>query len=369
MSSHTPTRVGIVGLGGMGTIHAGNLDALGADVVAGADVDPEKREAFEREFGAETVGGHDDLVARDLDAVVVTTPNRFHEPAAAAALEAGLDVLVEKPLAHDLDSAERVAEAAAASEGFCMVGFHNRFCPAAQLFKAHQAEGRFGALTHVEASYVRRRGIPGTDSWFTDKDLSGGGALVDIGVHAIDFALYLLGFPEVTEVSGTTRTGFGRRTDYADPDGFAGNWGGTGGTFDVDDSASAFLRTADGATVTLEVSWAANRAPEDEFVVRGTEAGANLALGGDTLTTYETGTAGLDHYADTDHRGRLDRAGHEAEAAAFLDAVAAGRPPDENTVREGLVVQRVVDAIYRSSESGRAVQPADATAVADAHGD
>jgi predicted dehydrogenase len=364
MISSTPTRIGVVGLGGMGSVHANNLDALGAEVVAGADVDPERRVAFEQAWDAETVGDHDELAALDLDAVVVATPNRFHEPAAVAALEAGMDVLVEKPLAHDLASAERIAAAADDADGFCMVGFHNRFCPAASLFQAYRDEGRFGDITHLEANYVRRRGIPGTGSWFTSSDLAGGGALVDIGVHALDFALYLLGCPEVTEVSGVARTEFGAEADYADPDGFGGGWSDDAGTFDVDDSVSAFVRTADGVTISLEVSWAANREPTDEFVVRGTRAGGRLSLGGDTLTTYESNDLGFDHHVDTEHRGSLDPTGHEAEAAAFLDAVDSGAPPEMNTAAEALTVQRVVDAIYRSSETGQAVRPGAAEPVA-----
>jgi len=108
--------VGIVGLGGMGNLHARSVRELGADVVAGADLVPEQRDRFAQEFGAQTYETHDELVVDDaVDAVIVTTPNRFHEPIAVAALEAGLDILVEKPLAHTLESAERIAEAAAKS--------------------------------------------------------------------------------------------------------------------------------------------------------------------------------------------------------------------------------------------------------------
>lgn len=200
--------IGIVGLGGMGNLHARSVQELGATIVAGADLVSEQRNQFADKFGARTYETHEELVTDGaVDAVIVTTPNRFHEPIAVTALEAGCHVLVEKPLAHTLESAERIAEAAAREDGICMVGFHNRHAASMAMFDEQHASGRFGELTHVEANYVRRRGVPGPGSWFTSPELAGGGALLDIGVHALDLALYALDFPEVVEVSGVTRTG------------------------------------------------------------------------------------------------------------------------------------------------------------------
>lgn len=355
-----PVSVGIVGCGGMGTTHANNVEAFGHEVVGGADVSEAVRESFAREFDAPTYETFDELYAEaPLDAVIVTTPNKFHEPATVAALEAGIDVLCEKPLADTLEGAERIASAADRADAFCTVGFHNRFSTPVTIFEEYKAEGRFGTLTHVDVDYVRRRGIPGIGSWFTNEGLSGGGALVDIGVHVIDLALYLLEYPTVLEVSGIARSNFGRDPAYVDPEGFAGNWDGDGTTFDVDDSATALIRCAGGKTISVDVAWAANRSPSDAVTVRGTDAGAAFSLGEDDLHILETGTAGTDHYADTEVSGSLDRAGHEAELEVFLDGVLAGEAPPENTVEEGLAVQRVVDAIYRSSETGRAVRLAD----------
>ncbi|RQG91429.1 gfo/Idh/MocA family oxidoreductase [Natrarchaeobius halalkaliphilus] len=349
--------IGIVGLGGMGTLHARSLSDLGAEIVAGADLVESKREQFETEFDATTYETHEGLVVDgDVDAVVVTTPNRFHEPITVDALEAGCDVLVEKPLAHTLESAERIVATAAAAEGFCMVGFHNRHAASMAIFDEYDARGRFGELTHVEANYVRRRGIPGPGSWFTDPDLAGGGALLDIGVHALDLALYALDFPEITEVSGVTRTTFGTRETYADPDGFGDNWDAQAETYEVDDSVSAFIRFADGQTISLESAWATNREESMEFRVRGTEAGAKFDIGGTELNIIEASTAGCDHYADVHLEGDPTVTGHVTQDEAFLDAIAAGGEPETNTVDEALVVQRVIDAIYRSSETGRTVQ-------------
>jgi predicted dehydrogenase len=351
MTSDT-VRIGIVGLGNIGTYHAEFLrDVEGAELVAGLDVDEGARDAFAAEFGVET---HDDRAAlfAAADAVVVTTPNRYHEEYAVAALDAGVDVLLEKPLAHTVESAERIAAAADATDAVCMVGFNNRFANPVEVLKHDLRTGRFGDVTHVEANYVRRRGIPGRGSWFTDRAVAGGGALIDIGVHAVDLALYFLDFPEVVEVSGTTRSEFGGRDEYA----FLRQWGadeGPGG-FDVEDSATAFVRCADGATVSLEVAWATNRPDSDEFVVRGTEAGARLDRGAEELTVYEAGVGGANHLATTTVETQ-DAVTHRQEQRAFVEAVRAGRL-DRNTVEEALAVQRVIDAVYRSAARGEAVR-------------
>ena len=345
-------RVGVVGLGGIGTHHAERLRESNARLVGGMDIDEGARTEFSDRFDVPTFGDIEELLDR-IGAALVTTPNRFHEEYAVRALESGADVLLEKPLAHSLESAERIADAAADADGFCMLGFHNRFAGSTEAFEHYRREGRFGDLTHVEANFVRRRGIPGRGSWFTDLEVAGGGALVDVGVHALDLALYLLGHPTVVEVSGQTRAEFGNSDEYA----FVEMWGedsGPGG-FDVEDSATAFLRTADGKTISLEVAWAANRPDTRETVVRGTDAGATFDLGSDVLTIYEADPGGGNHLADTEITTQ-PRDAYAAEQRAFLEAVAAGEPPARNTVEEGLQVQRIVDAIYRSAEAGRSVQ-------------
>lgn len=349
--------VGIVGLGGMGHLHARHVTELGANVVAGADLVEAQRERFETEFDAQTYETHDGLVDNDtVDAVIVTTPNRFHEPIAIDALEAGCDVLVEKPLAHTLESARRIARAAADADGICMVGFHNRHAASMAMFDDHHTRGRFGDLTHIEANYVRRRGVPGPGSWFTNPELAGGGALLDIGVHALDLALYTLDFPQITEVSGVTRTTFGSAEEYADPDGFGDAWDGKSETYDVDDSVSAFIRCENGETISLEAAWATNREESMDFRIRGTEAGAQFDIGDTGLDILETGTAGCDHYADSTLTGDASVTGYTEQDEQFLRAVATETEPETNTIEEALTVQRVIDAIYRSSETGRAAQ-------------
>ena len=353
-------RVGVVGLGTMGRSHARNVEELGHEVVAGVDIAAPCRESFGGDFDAATYEHHEGMLAdTDVDAVVITTPNRFHEEIAVGALERDCGVLVEKPLAHSVESAERIAAAADRSEGFCMVGFHNRFSPAAVTAKSYAERGRFGDVRHVEANYVRRRGIPGPGTWFTDESLSGGGALIDIGVHVLDLVLHLLDFPEVVEVVGNVRNTFGSRPDYADPEGWSRKDEVEGETFEVDDAVSAFLRCDSGETISLEVAWATNRKPTRDVVLRGTQAGAHMEVGGDEFELLEADTAGVDHYVTSTVSAGPERTGLAAEDECFLEGVTRGEAPPINTVEEGLAVQRVIDAIYESSESHRAVQLAE----------
>lgn len=344
-----PVDVGIVGLGGIGHSHADCLVGGPARLVGGMDVDADARTAFADEYGVETYADHEALF-EEVDAVFVTTPNAFHEEYAVPALEAGLSVLVEKPLGHTLESAERIAAAAESAPGVCMVGFHNRFKGPVEVLNAYREDGLFGDIQHVDTTYVRRRGVPGRGTWFTDAELAGGGALIDLGVHAIDLALYLLEFPDVVEVSGVTRQTFGDREDYADVAG----WGIGEGPFTVEDSVIAQLRTADGATISVDVAWASNRQPEKGIRLRGSDAGALLDLGGD-LTVYETETGGEPHHRTTEVEV-TDGGGYAAEQAAFIEAIETGEAPTRNTVEQALTVQRLMDAIYRSSDSGEAVR-------------
>ncbi len=358
MTSHTPLdqtpRTGIVGLGNIGQYHAERLLELDIDLVGGMDVSTEARETFERRYGVETYEDHTALY-ETVDAVIITTPNKFHETYTVDALETGIHVLVEKPLAHSLESARRIREAAAASEAICMVGFNNRFLNTVQIVRNRIERGELGTITHIEANYVRRRGVPGRGSWFTRRAIAGGGALIDLGVHAIDLALYILDFPTVEEINGVTRTEFGSRENYA----YLDMWGDDAGPdeFDVDDSATAFIRCANDRAISLEVAWATNRPATHEFVIRGTEAAARFDLLEGDLTFYSASTAGPHHLEDTSIQTPQNDT-HSDEQRAFFDAIVSARDVGES-VEEAFTVQRVIDGIYRSSAEGRCVSIGD----------
>lgn len=320
--TRTAPTIGIIGLGNIGHLHAERLVSLGA-TVAGMDTNDEIRQRFAEQYSAPVFDDHSDLFDV-VDGVVVAVPNTYHEQYAIDALEAGLDVFLEKPMADTWASARRIADVASNAAGVCMVGFHNRYRAVVEQFKQLQSTGRFGELTHVQANYVRQDGVPEHGGWFTREAIAGGGALIDIGVHAIDLALYLLDYPRVEEVVGTTR----RAPEHE---------------FDVEDAASAFIRCEGGKTIAVEVAWQTNGPDNRSFVIDGTAGGAELIPGDEHLELFESARKTAIDVNRTDP--------YERQAESFLNAVETGTPPSRNTAGEALTVQCVIDRIYQSDRS------------------
>lgn len=329
MKSGMSARIGVIGLGTMGIHHADRLVAADAEIVAGADVIADARSAFADRFDAPTYEDHAAMYETDLDGIIITVPNALHEEVAVTALDKGVHTLVEKPLAHTVESAERIAEAASDADSFCTVGFVMRYYDAVRELLALRTRGEFGDITHVEARYVRRHNRP-ERGWFTDADLAGGGALVDIGSHVLDLALLILGFPDIEGIYGRTRTA---------------------SAYDVEDSASALIRCGDGATIGLDAAWVSNGPATREIIVRGTTGGAILDIDTQELRIYP-GPDSDPEIVETESQDWL-----APEDEAFAAAVAAGTLPEIGRVEQALTVQRVLAGVYRSETCGESVHP------------
>jgi predicted dehydrogenase len=348
-------EIGVIGLG----THGLNRAQVLADFehsVYGSDVNPDARETFERWFSDSYFRTPSDLFDQEPDAVVIATPNKYHEPVAVAAMERGIDVFIEKPLAHTLNSAERIAETAANTGRICMVGFQSRFLNVCKILKWYIDSGYFGDIEHVRSSYMRRRGVPGRGSWYTSRELAGGGALLDIGVHVIDLLFYFLDEPVVSDIASAVRRDFGDRESYS----YLDMWGEDDDAemFDVEDSVSGFLQFESGTTATIEVAWAVNNKSTHTHHIHGTKAGASLDIT-DILTNqaevvqnlefYTARSGGADHYLDTSVTANWNDPYRE-QMSVFTDVVTRDGTPPMNTIEEGLAVQRLVDRIYTENE-------------------
>ena len=348
-------RVGVIGCGA-GEGHARGYAALPeVELVALAGLDQEHCQEIGSALNIPRLyRDYTELLAQpDIEAVSVCVPNYLHAPVTMAALEAGKHVLVEKPLATTVADGEAMVEAAARTGLILMPVFNYRFRKDSQLFKGYIEDGNLGHIYFARVGWLRQHGIPaGSGSWFVDKNRSGGGCLIDLGVHMLDLSLWLMGQPKVLSVSAATYAGLG-------PHG-RGLWGGKrfAGSlegFNVEDFVTAFLRLENNATLTLEVSWAGYTHWGDDFFIHlwGEEGGGEMNIfryrTKDTLRFYKD-------IHDVRSETRLETEGsHESNMTSeFIRAIRAGQAVSP-TVEEGLRILRVIEAIYRSAEEGRQV--------------
>jgi predicted dehydrogenase len=276
---------------------------------------------------------------------MICLPNFLHFPASLAALEAGKHVFCEKP--PTLNAAEmKVLHEEATRRGLVyFFGRQFRFTPGMRAAKELIAAGRLGDIYHAHATWVRSRGIPqGVGGWFTEKKRSGGGALIDIGVHALDSAWYLMGTPRPVSVTAQVYRNFEHLVQ--DP------------VFDVEDAAFAFIRFENGAVVHLETSWAGNL-PDD--IPMGQYFGREL----NNSTVYGTkGTIRLQPLTLFEDQGGVletvaielpdESDSFELQLRNFVDAI-SGRAPAVNDAAQALQLMEMLDAIYASSSLGREV--------------
>ena len=340
-------RVGVIGLG-IGRNHVrGYREHEGAEVVAAADLDPARREEARSQFAVPLLFASADemLASADLDVVSVCTPNKLHRPLVLAAFEAGCHVLCEKPMAMSAAEGESMLAASAAFDRRLMINFSYRFNAQAVALKKRVEAGLLGRVYFGRTTWHRRRGVPGFGGWFGRKEMSGGGPLIDLGVHRLDLALWLMGYPEPEWVLANTWNAL--TGPVAEREGKA---------FDVEDFASAMIRFRDGSMLELEASWASNVKENDVMETRlfGTQGGLVHR------NKHEGYEFEAEMYVEQDG-SQFDIQLHEPAPKPktamwhFVEAIRTGDPhpaPGE----EALTVQRLLDAIYLSAARGEPVR-------------
>lgn len=358
MTTPPPLRVGVVGLGYAGTTHVESFEGVpGVEVVALAGKEASRLAELGAAHGIPHLFANwEDLVAHPgLDVVSIATPNVLHAPIARAALERGLHVFCEKPLALIADEARGMVEAAHENHRVLEVAFNHRRRADVQFAKRYLDETGIGRIYHVRASWKRRSGIPGLTSWFTSKTMAGGGALIDLGPHVLDSVLYLLGEPRVTTVSAVThgelgRAGYGAMNRREQMEGDSG-------LFEVEDLASALFRLDDGSSIAFEISWAGHTVDDEDISIEllGVDGGIRIFVpryrGEDTVRIYRD-DAGEEVALAPDVR--VPGGEHPLVIAEFVDVVRSG---DWAGHHGDFALHRteVLDACYRSAAEGREV--------------
>lgn len=287
---------------------------------------------------------HDLLALPEIDGVSVCTPNYVHYQPTIDALNAGKNVLCEKPIAMNAVQAKEMVATARKAGKILQIGYNSRFQPSNQTLKRFIDAGELGDIYYARAQALRVRGIPG---WgvFIDKSKQGGGPLIDIGVHMLDLTLWFMGHPKPTHASGVTYQKFGKRDDIV---GFMGQWDHK--NFTVEDMAAALIRFENGATIVLESSFVANLKNEFQNVtLLGTEGGAEAYP---LSVTQERHRSVFSYEPKIPGGNNLNT--HYAEMKAFVECI---RDKTEPLVKgeHGLMVAQIMDAIYRSAEAGHEV--------------
>jgi len=349
-------KVGLIGLGGIMTCaHMPGYRAMdNVEIVAICDILPEKIEAFRHNCGLPDVPGFTDyrdlLEVEGIDYVDICTPNYLHSIIAVAALNKGIHVFCEKPDAVSVEEALKMQRAAEENGKQLMVMRNNRYRATAQYLKKFIADGKMGDVYCGRCGWQRRRGIPGKGGWFTTKAQSGGGPLIDLGVHMIDLAVWLMGSPTPVAVSGCTYSKF---SDNDLSDSVNSSFGDkkADGIFDVEDLAMGFIKFDNGACLQIEFSWASNIEKENIFVeLRGDKAGAEIR--DDMLKIFTENNGILEDIHPMLRDGGLL---HGANIKHFTDVLQNGVKPDF-VPEQGVNMIKILTAMYESARTGKEVQ-------------
>lgn len=346
-------RIGIIGCGGIAGMHVrGYRVCSDVELVACADLVLERAKNFAGAHNIPRV--YDDykkmLANERLDAVSICTPNYAHCDPTCDALAAGINVLCEKPIAMNADEAACMVRAAHKSKAVLSIGHHLRFQPFIQYAKRMLAGGELGDIYFGRSHALRRRGIPGWGA-FHIKAKSGGGPLIDIGVHSLDLIIWLMGSPEPETVTGSVYTQFGNKPEYFSPH---GNY--RREEYDVEDFACGLVKFTNGASLMLEASWAGHL-PELEHhpqVLLGNKGGMQVNPFGANLPPLKVFMTREEALIDVEPHGFPAVEPHIEEVKYWVSCV-RGENPVLVKPEESLNVQRIIDALYKSSESRREV--------------
>lgn len=352
-------RIGIVGCGGIANgkhmPSLGKLDSV--EMVAFCDIILERAEKAAAQYGTPEARVYADykemLAAEQLDIVHVLTPNDAHAEISIAALEAGHHVMCEKPMAKTAADARRMVDAAQRTGKKLTIGYNNRFREDSLYMKRLCEQGELGDIYFAKAHAIRRRAVP-TWGVFLDEEKQGGGPLIDIGTHALDLTLWMMDNYKPKVVLGTKYHELAKRENAANA---WGPWDPE--KFTVEDSAFGMIVMENGATVMLESSWALNTLEVDEAKcsLSGTEAGADmkdgLRINGEQFSRLYTKDIELGSGGVAFYDGKAENAA-DVEMRKWIEAIDQDLEPVV-TPEQACVVSEILEAIYESARTGKAV--------------
>jgi len=333
-------RLGLVGAGWPAWQHIKGYGRIeDVEVAALCDSDEARLQEIGKEYKIpHRYSAFEEMLEKEsLDAISVCTPNVLHADMTIRALEKGLHVLCEKPMASSSAMAREMVKKQKETGKILMVGYHRRFGADARFLKAYIDRGEMGELYFARAWWVRRAGIPGMGGWFTNKQMSGGGALIDIGVHILDLGLWFFGYPEIKNLSSSWGSRFGVKGE--------GSWDEIPGNkkgdpcFDVDDYALAHMTFGNGKSLFLQCSWASHIKEEEAGIeIWGDKCGATL----EPLQIFTTRKGVLEDRVPK----MTDKNHFDEETRHFIHCIRTGETPI-SPAEDGLKTMEVIERIYQ----------------------
>ncbi len=350
-------RVAVIGCGAIAnSAHIPNyMKNENVEIKYFCDIIPERADNAVEKYGCgKAVYDYKEILNNDdIDAVSVCTHNDFHSIISIDFMKAGKDVLCEKPAARTLKEAMKMQEVCHETGKLLSIGVVNRFNDSVNRVKKMIENGDLGEIFHIYASFRAHRSIPGLGGDFTTHACSGGGALIDWGVHYLDLILYCVGDPKPVTASGEAFCKLGKdMKNYVYESMWAQDTSDIeNGTYDVDDSVTGIIRTENGPTITFNGAWAQNIGVNETYIdFMGDKGGIRLSYGGN-YTYYTTRDGALieekpkyrtrDHYAN--------------EIDSFVNACFI-REPNQATIDNAVLTSKIMDGIYRSSNIHKEVK-------------
>ncbi|MCE5259474.1 MAG: Gfo/Idh/MocA family oxidoreductase [Chloroflexi bacterium] len=338
-------RIGVIGLG-MGRYHLKEYQSNpSVSIVAICDQNEPLLAEYQTLYPqAKAYTSYEELLAAGgLDGVSVALPNFLHAQVTIAALRAGCNVLCEKPMALNAAQAAEMLRTSQETDKKLMIHFNYRFSPPSRFLKRYVDEGHLGQIYYAKTHWLRANGIPKLGGWFGIKELSGGGPLIDLGVHRLDLAMWLMGYPKAKAVSAYTSGLLGARIARD-----------AGAKYDCEDLTAALIRLENGTVINLEVSFAGGT-DKDQDMVTGIYGTNGAAIQRNRGEGYEFEAVALQNIA-----GALSQVNPKyfercpSAIEHFVNCIIKDCQP-EASAENGLEMMRIIDAIYRSAAEGREV--------------
>ena len=346
-------KVAVIGAGNIAQSHFDSyMKNQDAEVYALCDLNASRLEETGDKYGIQRRYTDVDTMLKELpelDAADVCVWNVNHASCAIKSLNAGLHVLCEKPMAYNAQEAIEMKEAAEKNGKLLMIGFVLRYSDEARIAKDFIDHGYLGDIYYAKAQYVRRHGNPG--GWFANKALSGGGPVIDLGVHVIDFTRYLMGNPKPVSVYAVTANKLGKRDHLKTTPGWMSKDASPDDVCTVEDFATALIRYDNGAVTHLETTYSLNGEDMGIRQLFGTKAGMDLSNGVKIFSEYN------DFLADIDIKTanyKESKPMFDAEIDHFVDCVVNGTKC-RSTAEDGVTIMKILDAIYLSAQTGHEV--------------